>query len=111
MKVTVIKSIELDKYNEGCDPDTFMDLGTISEFHAVDLDGITRELGLRREYLYFFDGRIEFSRHETDLGDIPTELQTELWKRGLLDLYHANYSCYLTKEIAIDTNIFNLSEG
>jgi len=98
--VNVYKTIELDNYKNGCNPETTQDFGEIDSFTCSKQDlfkDIEKHLGFVKSNIEPFENRLETSQLENVNGNIPTDHQLEKFKRNELELYHAGYSIYVSE--------------
>ena len=91
-----------DVYAHGCDPDSsrdcFFDHFVGIKFSTIqELAAETGLLDDAKCWGVVDDGRINFQRMEDKYGGITTVLEVELWKKGKLRLWLANYSFYIVE--------------
>ncbi len=100
-----LKYTELDNFENGCDPDIstsqYIDLSFVgntaeeviqqaAKFFGIENNGIERNACDE-------DGRVDFSRTETEDTDEPSKAEYEAFKRGEIDLYYCVYSGQVEK--------------
>ena len=100
-EISVCKSTEVDIYNDGCQPETWQDQGEIANFNAKEAKGIGHaieaHLCIKLKDCTAYEGYLEYSQHETALGDIPSKAQVKAWKLGDLKLYNASYQLIISE--------------
>lgn len=95
-----LKFVELDNYENGCDPDkgtsqyielTFTGKTAEEVIHSAARFLDIKEDGIERNACDE-NGRVDFARTENEDTDEPTAAEWEAWKAGEIDLYYCVYS-------------------
>jgi len=99
------KRMELDNYENGCDPSL-----TNSSFVDVSFEAQTIQEVLDKVYAFFNvtqrnitlnscdeEGRIDISLQENDEAIAPSEQELKHWKEGKYSLYYSTYTGTLEK--------------
>lgn len=116
-KVTITKTVEVDDIKNGCDPDSFRDLGEFYTFKSSSLElcieRVKRAVDL--EKCEEFEGRLDFQTLETDDGSHPSVECYEAWKKGEIKRFNtqmwlATYSVYLESVETTELNA-NILKG
>jgi hypothetical protein len=96
-QVSVCKSVEKDSFENGCSLTGGQDFGCIEkpEFKTIeDAFSFIQTFGTEPS---IFDDRIEIQAMENDDGQTPSEKEMRQFKQGILDLWLARYSFYITR--------------
>lgn len=98
----MIKHSELDKWEEGCDPDTSQLMMIDLSFENEDLSGLIEDVSkFLQSHDYQIDpceddqNRIDWQVMETASGLAASETDLERWKKGGINLYLCTYSVYV----------------
>ena len=101
IQVKVFKIAEQDNFENGCgfEGSKSTDFGMIVKEEFSDM---RKALEFCKSFdeansVIIFDGRLEMQRQENGAANAPTKEEYELFRTGKIDLWLANYSCYLTK--------------
>jgi hypothetical protein len=100
---TILKHAEKDNYKEGCDPSTSQLMDFELNIKRPTLDALFKELKIYLGEYFQIDpcgdaaDRVDFTRTENERGEEPTESELEQWKKGNLDLWLVDYTCYIEK--------------
>ena len=103
--VSVHKTTELETYQDGCDPDSFIDHGEVGKFRAATLEEIPKRIReVCRGIPYIFDDRLLICQQE-DMECNPLVLADIIqWRKNNSKVYYATYSFYVTN---IVENVFD----
>ena len=109
---------EVDKFEEGCIPDTMVSGSnkitftgnTLTEMFEnirqglmVDMDNISIDTDLHM-------GQIIVTRHETNNGGIPNEATINKWKKGKYTLWAADYFFKVVESNDVDFSKIEIDE-
>lgn len=99
-KIDVYKTITQDDYNNGSSG-VHQDLGRVFSFQSSDLTMVKQRLegytNVKLKDCEEYEGILQTSVLETNDEFLPTENQVELWKKGKINLFLADYSIYMEK--------------
>jgi hypothetical protein len=94
--VNVLKHSEVDIFEDGCQPDTSMEFGTIEIFKVDTVDEILESVKNYGAEPYIFEDRLEVQRLENSDGSEATPHEIERWKIGKIKLWAVSYSFYIS---------------
>ena len=94
---------EVDKYDDGCDPDSTQMREDDSRFVGANdeeiLEKIREYLGVEKDAILLNscgeNGRIDIQRMEDSEGCQPNKTQIQSWKKGRTVLYNVLYSTHV----------------
>lgn len=96
-KAAVFKMTQVDLYEKGCQPSSLHDLGLIETIEGKTVEEVLRKIKAQYGKPRIFDGRLEFSQHEDDNGELITDREALFWKEGKINVWLADYSFHLSK--------------
>ena len=102
--------VEEDSWEEGCI------LGTVKEYNINDAFHADTKQDLINNLIGYFEvpldhitlnsceemGRIDVCRHENSQGMLPSEEETQAWKRGEITLLYVTYTMFVFEQTPFD---------
>ena len=103
--ISVCKYTELETYQDGCDPDSFIDHGEVGKFRAATLEEIPKRIReVCRGIPYIFDDRLEICQQEDAQCNPLTLTDIVRWRQDDSTVFRATYSFYV---VNIIENVFD----
>lgn len=110
-KAEITKTVELDNYENGCDPDTFQDHGVVDSIQGLSIKDVQFCINKQWDLSKFEqveideeDTRLEFRCREDAEGNEATVSQIEAWKRGEIHLWDATYTIFFSQVTYLNIN-------
>ena len=105
-KCEIVKMLEKDNYENGCDPTTFRDFGVIETINAKSIAELVKKVKSQYDLsdAEMSDESLSTCVSENEAGDEPNKSQLEAFKKGEIDLYNVNYVFYFSE--VTETEIF-----
>lgn len=102
---TFTKYVELDDYENGCDPDTATTYEVTIDFWDRTIDGLIKQIkehfSVSDDHIILDacdeDGRIDIQIMEDYFGNAATQNDILFWKQNKRTLYLATYTTYVEK--------------
>jgi hypothetical protein len=109
IKVDIFKTVEVDSFEQGCDPSTKSDM-SLDTWKEQSIQSALNRIEKEFSTPYIFEDRLIVQRMETADGDEPTEKELESWKKGKCILFSATYDFYISMVNVVELDYSDLKK-